>query len=79
MNTISPGVIATPMGVSELDGPSGTVMRSMIAGSGTARIGTPEDIAGAADFLIGPQAGFITGTDLLVDGGVVAMIRTPGA
>jgi NAD(P)-dependent dehydrogenase (short-subunit alcohol dehydrogenase family) len=79
VNTISPGVIATPMGASELDGPSGPMMRSMIAGSGTARIGTPEDIAGAADFLIGPHASFITGTDLLVDGGVVALVRTPQA
>jgi NAD(P)-dependent dehydrogenase (short-subunit alcohol dehydrogenase family) len=77
VNSISPGVISTPMGASELDGPSGAGMRSMIAGSGTGRIGTPEDITAAVDFLIGPHAGFITGTDLLVDGGVVAMVRTP--
>jgi NAD(P)-dependent dehydrogenase (short-subunit alcohol dehydrogenase family) len=36
------------------------------------RLGTPEDIAAAACFLLGPEASFITGTDLLVDGGVVA-------
>jgi NAD(P)-dependent dehydrogenase (short-subunit alcohol dehydrogenase family) len=52
-------------------------MRAMIAGSGTGRIGTPEDIAGVVGFLIGPDAGFITGTDLLVDGGVIASLRAP--
>jgi len=50
-------------------------MRGMIAASGTGRIGTPDDIAGAVEFLISPQASFITGTDLLVDGGVVASLR----
>jgi NAD(P)-dependent dehydrogenase (short-subunit alcohol dehydrogenase family) len=77
VNSISPGVIATPMGASELDGPHGEIMRAMIAASGTGRIGTPEDIAGAVEFLLGPNAGFITGTDLLVDGGVIASLRTP--
>ncbi len=40
------------------------------------RIGTPDDIAAAAEFLLGPAAGFITGVDLLVDGGVMAAIQT---
>jgi NAD(P)-dependent dehydrogenase (short-subunit alcohol dehydrogenase family) len=53
------------------------MMRVMIAGSGTGRIGTPEDIAGVVDFLLGRDAGFITGTDLLVDGGVVASLQAP--
>ncbi len=65
------------MGASELEGPSGDMMRVMIAGSGTGRIGTPEDIAGVVDFLLGRDAGFITGTDLLVDGGVVASLQAP--
>ncbi|MEU5755066.1 SDR family oxidoreductase [Streptomyces sp. NPDC047829] len=75
INTISPGVIATPMGQQELDGSSGESMRAMIAASGTGRLGTPDDIAGAAAFLLGPDASFITGTDLLVDGGAVAAVR----
>ena len=79
VNSISPGVIATPMGTSELEGPSGEMMRAMIATSPTGRIGTPEDIAGAVDFLLGRQAGYITGTDLLVDGGVVASLRVPAS
>ena len=79
--SISPGVIATPMGASELAGASGDVMRTMIEMSGTGRIGTPEDVAAVVEFLVGPAASFITGIDLLVDGGVVAAVRTsaPGA
>jgi len=77
VNTISPGVIATPMGASELEGPNGAVMQAMLTGSGSGRIGTPGDIAGVVDFLLGRDAGYITGTDLLVDGGVVASLQAP--
>jgi NAD(P)-dependent dehydrogenase (short-subunit alcohol dehydrogenase family) len=77
VNSISPGVISTSMGAAELEGASGEFMRSMVAGSGTGRIGTPDDIAAAAEFLTGPQSTFITGTDLLVDGGVVASLAVP--
>lgn len=73
--SISPGVIATPMGRAELDGPTGQIMRSMVESSATGRLGTPDDIADAVAFLAGPGASFITGTDLLVDGGVVAATR----
>ncbi|NLU83247.1 SDR family oxidoreductase [Rhodococcus sp. HNM0569] len=72
VNSISPGVIATPMGQQELGGEHGESMRAMIASSGTGRVGTPSDIAAAAAFLLGPEASFVTGADLLVDGGVVA-------
>jgi NAD(P)-dependent dehydrogenase (short-subunit alcohol dehydrogenase family) len=74
VNSISPGIISTPMGVAELAGPSGEFMRAMIAGSATGRIGTPQDIAAAVDFLSGPHSTFVTGTDVLVDGGVVASL-----
>ncbi len=77
--SISPGIIATPMGDAELAGPFGDVMREMIDMSGTGRRGTPDDIAAAVEFLVSPAASFITGTDLLVDGGVVAAMRNPGA
>jgi len=76
VNSISPGIISTPMGVAEMMGPSGEFMRAMLASSATGRIGTPDDIAAAVEFLVGPQASFISGTDLLVDGGVVAAILT---
>lgn len=77
VNSISPGVIATAMGAAELDGPSGEIMRAMINGSGTGRIGTADDIAAAVDFLAGHGAAYVTGTDLLVDGGVVASLTAP--
>ena len=76
INSISPGVIATAMGRHELAGSSGDTMRAMVSGSGVRRIGTPDDIAAATEFLLSPAAGFITGVDLLVDGGVVAAVRT---
>jgi NAD(P)-dependent dehydrogenase (short-subunit alcohol dehydrogenase family) len=76
INSISPGVISTAMGRLELDGESGASMRAMVDNSGLRRLGTPEDIAAATEFLLGPSAAFITGTDLLVDGGVVGAIRT---
>jgi NAD(P)-dependent dehydrogenase (short-subunit alcohol dehydrogenase family) len=74
VNSISPGIISTPMGNAELAGPNGEFMRGMIAGSPAARVGTAHDIASAVEFLVGRAASFITGTDLLVDGGVVASL-----
>jgi NAD(P)-dependent dehydrogenase (short-subunit alcohol dehydrogenase family) len=76
INCISPGIIATAMGRLELSGESSELMQAMVDNAGLRRIGTPEDIAAATEFLLGPAATFITGTDLLVDGGVVAAIRT---
>jgi NAD(P)-dependent dehydrogenase (short-subunit alcohol dehydrogenase family) len=76
--SISPGIIATPMTVEELAGPSGDTMRGMIEVSPSGRLGTTADIAAAVEFLASPAASFVTGTDLLVDGGVVAALRTSG-
>jgi NAD(P)-dependent dehydrogenase (short-subunit alcohol dehydrogenase family) len=76
INSISPGIISTSMGQQELASSVGDGMRAMIAMSGTGRIGTADDIAAATAFLLGPDATFITGTDLLVDGGVVAAAKT---
>ena len=76
INSISPGIIDTPMGQAELASEVGPVMEAMTESSAAGRLGTPEDIAAAVRFLVGPEAAFVTGTDLLVDGGVVAATRT---
>jgi NAD(P)-dependent dehydrogenase (short-subunit alcohol dehydrogenase family) len=73
--SLSPGIIATPQGNEELAGSSGDGMRAMIDMSALRRLGTPDDIAAAVEFLVGPAASLITGTDILVDGGIVAAIR----
>ena len=66
----------TGSGQQEPAGTSGDSMRAMIENSATGRLGTTHDVADAVAFLFGPESTFVTGTDLLVDGGVVASIRT---
>ena len=73
--SLSPGIIATPQGNEELAGESGDGMRAMIAMSALGRLGTPDDIAATVAFLASPAASLITGTDVLVDGGIVAAVR----
>ena len=75
INSVSPGIISTAMGMQELNGNSGKVMKAMIDMSAAGRIGTSDDIAAAVDFLLSPAASFITGADLVVDGGITAAVR----
>ncbi len=76
--SISPGIILTPMAKEELASRHGILMRLMMAFSGAKRGGEPEEIAAAVAFLLSERASFISGTDLLVDGGVVGFVRTMG-
>jgi NAD(P)-dependent dehydrogenase (short-subunit alcohol dehydrogenase family) len=72
VRTISPGIIMTPLAKDELGGPRGEGYRRMIEGSSAKRAGTPDEVASVAALLIGPDGGFITGSDVLMDGGVTA-------
>lgn len=73
--SISPGIISTPMGRQELDQGAGEQMQGMLDLSPVPRIGTAEDIAAAVQWLASPEASFVSGCDLRVDGGVVAAIH----
>jgi NAD(P)-dependent dehydrogenase (short-subunit alcohol dehydrogenase family) len=72
INTISPGIIITPLAVDELTGPRGDGYRRMLELSPAGRAGTPDEIATLAALLMGPDGGFISGSDFLIDGGVTA-------
>jgi len=72
VNSVSPGIISTALAQAQLDGPGGDSMRTMIEMSAVKRVGTPDDIASAVAFLASRESSFISGVDLLIDGGAVA-------
>ena len=72
LNTISPGIVITPLAKDELNGPRGEGYRRMIQSSPVGRAGTPDEVGGVGALLMGPDGGFITGSDILMDGGVTA-------
>ncbi|MEI7730294.1 MAG: SDR family oxidoreductase [Verrucomicrobiota bacterium] len=72
INTISPGIIITPLAREELAGPRGEGYRHMIELSAVGRAGTPDEVGTVGALLMGPEGAFITGSDFLMDGGVTA-------
>jgi NAD(P)-dependent dehydrogenase (short-subunit alcohol dehydrogenase family) len=72
LNTISPGIVITPLAKDELTGPRGAGYRRMIESSPVGRAGTPDEVGAVGALLMGPDGGFITGSDILMDGGVTA-------
>ncbi|MCL6349973.1 SDR family oxidoreductase [Pectobacterium polaris] len=72
VNTISPGIIFTPLANDELNGPRGEGYRNMLANSPVGRGGNPDEVGALAALLMGPEGTFITGSDFLMDGGVTA-------
>lgn len=75
INTISPGIIVTPLAYDEFNA-AGEGYQRMIDASAAMRTASSDEIAEAGAFLLGEHAAFITGADLLIDGGVIASIRT---
>ena len=72
VNTISPGIIFTPLAKDELTGPRGEGYRRMIELCPVGRGGTPDEVGTVGALLMGPDGAFITGSDFLMDGGVTA-------
>lgn len=72
VNTISPGIIMTPLANDELRGPRGAGYRRMMEVSAAGRAGTPDEVGTVGALLMGPDGAFITGSDFLMDGGVTS-------
>ncbi len=75
INTISPGIIITPLARDELNGPRGAGYRRMIEACAVGRAGTPDEVGNVAALLMGPDGSFISGSDFLMDGGVTAAYK----
>lgn len=72
INSISPGIIVTPLALDEFNGPRGDFYKNMFAKCPAGRPGTADEVANVAELLMGNQGTFITGADFLVDGGATA-------
>lgn len=72
VNSISPGIVVTPLALDEFNGPRGEFYKNMFAKCPVSRPGTADEIAHVAELLMGGKGSFITGADFLIDGGATA-------
>ena len=72
INSISPGIIVTPLAHDELHGERADFYQAMLKKMPAGRAGTPDEVAALAALMMGPEGGFITGSDFLIDGGATA-------
>ncbi|PLS26263.1 SDR family oxidoreductase [Bifidobacterium parmae] len=72
LNSISPGIIVTPLAIDEFNGPRGDFYKTMFAKCPAGRPGTADEVANVAELLMSDRGAFITGADFLVDGGATA-------
>ncbi|MBS5725012.1 MAG: SDR family oxidoreductase [Clostridiales bacterium] len=72
LNSISPGIVVTPLAIDEFNGPRGDFYKNMFAKCPAGRPGTADEIANVAELLMNDKGAFITGSDFLVDGGATA-------
>ena len=72
INSISPGIIVTPLAIDEFNGPRGDFYKNMFAHCPAGRPGTADEVANVAELLMSNRGAFITGSDFLVDGGATA-------
>lgn len=72
INSISPGIIVTPLAIDEFNGTRGDFYKNMFAKCPAGRPGTADEVANVAELLMNPKGAFITGADFLIDGGATA-------
>ena len=72
INSISPGIIVTPLAIDEFNGPRGAFYKNMFAKCQAGRPGTADEVANVAELLMSNRGAFITGADFLCDGGATA-------
>lgn len=72
INSISPGIIVTPLAIDEFNGTRGDFYKNMFAKCPAGRPGTADEVGVLAELIMGPQGAFITGSDFLIDGGATA-------
>lgn len=72
INSVSPGIIVTPLAIDEFNGPRGEFYKDMFARCPAGRPGTADEVAHVAELLLGEHGAFITGSDFLIDGGATA-------
>lgn len=72
INSISPGIIVTPLAIDEFNGPRGDFYKNMFAKCPAGRPGTADEVANVAELLMSDKGAFITGTDFMCDGGATA-------
>ncbi len=72
INSISPGIIVTPLAIDEFNGPRGDFYKNMFAKCPAGRPGTADEVGGLAEFVMSERGAFITGSDFLMDGGATA-------
>ena len=72
INSISPGIIVTPLAIDEFNGPRGDFYKNMFAKCPARRPGTADEVANVAELLMSDKGAFITGTDFMCDGGATA-------
>ena len=72
VNSISPGIVVTPLALDEFNGPRGDFYKNMFAKCPAGRPGTADEIANVAELLMSDKGAFITGADFLIDGGATA-------
>ena len=72
LNSISPGIIVTPLAIDEFNGPRGDFYKNMFTKCPAGRPGTADEVANVAELLMSDKGAFITGADFLIDGGATA-------